>query len=156
MPILTAPASGHAVVINDEGKVLLLQNIVLDKKTGKLVVTDRYVFTGGRVEEGEEPVPALLREIKEETGLTNVRVILPIHICLWEPTHIRLSVIYLVRAYGNEKIVLQKEEAASYKWVSFDEAMRAPLWNAEHYNALRKAKKIIAIREIEELDALRD
>ncbi|GAB4086596.1 NUDIX domain-containing protein [Myceligenerans cantabricum] len=49
-----------AVVIGADGRHLLV------RKRG----TTSYMQVGGKIEPGEEPLPALLREVEEEVGLT--------------------------------------------------------------------------------------
>jgi leucyl-tRNA synthetase len=55
--------------------------VVEDPKTGKILCldwTDEYggkLFVGGGLEEGEDPAQAAIREIQEETGYKNLRVI---------------------------------------------------------------------------------
>lgn len=54
---------GHRVagIIIKDGKILLMHRRKMEK--------DYYVIPGGSIEEGEKPEIALIREIKEETGL---------------------------------------------------------------------------------------
>lgn len=55
------PAAG-AVVVDDEGRVLLVQR-------GHEPERGRWTIPGGKVEQGESPAEAVLREVREETGL---------------------------------------------------------------------------------------
>lgn len=122
MAILVCRVSEHGVVVDDEGKVLVLRSI---NSQGQ--ITDKWVFPGGRLEEEDKPGAALLREIKEETGLENVEVLWPVFNSRWgsdQPQ--RYSVIYLCRCHGPHPIRLQLEEHPEYKWLPWNEAMKMP------------------------------
>lgn len=73
--------SMKAVIVNKAGKVLILRKAGTQ---GDAVRTGKYNLPGGRVEVGEQFKDALLREIKEETGL-QVEVKRPIFAGEWHP-----------------------------------------------------------------------
>ncbi len=52
--------------IEHDGKYLMLHRVKKDKDINK----DKYIGVGGHFEYGESPAECLLREVKEETGLT--------------------------------------------------------------------------------------
>jgi 8-oxo-dGTP diphosphatase len=52
-----------AVLINSEGKILLAQ-----RPEGKSLA-GKWEFAGGKIEDGETPESALVRELKEELGI---------------------------------------------------------------------------------------
>ena len=52
-------------IVKREGKVLLLK-----RSTGREHLIGKYELPGGRVEQGEQPEEALVRHLKETTGLT--------------------------------------------------------------------------------------
>ena len=64
------PVSAKGVLINSEGRVLLLKN-----------ERNMWELPGGRIEQGEQPEQALIREIDEEIGIT-VSVKQLIDVCL--------------------------------------------------------------------------
>lgn len=141
---MQTPVSGHAVLVNDEGKVLLLQNIQHHANSTRTEVQDLYIFPGGRLEEGEsDPEAALLREIQEETALTRVKILLPLHTSFWGRTFPRFSVIYLARVWGNDPVRIQADEAASFRWESFDDAAKVPFVNVHMLRALEKARVLL-------------
>lgn len=59
-----------AVVLNDEGKLLIAKR--KDPKT--LNADGKWEFVGGHIEFGEDPEAAVIREVKEESGL-DVKVV---------------------------------------------------------------------------------
>jgi len=73
-----------AIIQNPSKLVLLLKN-----------VRGYWDFPGGRIQSGETPIEALLREVKEETGLTQL-------------THIQPDTMVLTAF----KISLEKESSA--------------------------------------------
>jgi len=154
MPYLTTLVSEHAVLVNDSGQILLLYHRHHDKEAA-----DEYKLPGGRLDENDEAKQALLREIKEETGLTQIKILIPVHTSMWDPSYRRYSVIYLARVYGNKPIVLQKEEATSCRWVSWDEAEAmkpgCKIFLGTNFSlGIAKARKVYALSGIENLNAL--
>jgi len=61
--VIDRPAVGVGAVLIHQGKVLLI-------KRGKEPLRGRWVVPGGTVEAGETLEQALVREVREETGLT--------------------------------------------------------------------------------------
>ena len=150
MSILVCKVSEHGVIVNDDNKILVLQNI---NSQGQ--ITDKWVFSGGRLEENDKPGAALLREIQEETALTNIKVVWPVYNSRWgsdKPQ--RYSVIYLCRALGRCDVKLQLEEHPSFKWMSWDEAFKAPFIYPEFLTALRRAQLLSGVKELQNYDFL--
>lgn len=58
-----APISAVGIVCVREGEVLLIRR-------GNAPMRGRWAIPGGRVEPGETPAEAALRELREETGVT--------------------------------------------------------------------------------------
>ena len=109
---------GAKAFIRHQGKFLLLRESAPDgTQVGK------YQIPVGMVELGESFMDALIREVKEETGLT-VRPITPIMVDGWLPTlngvkHQIIAVFYLCEAQSDE--VTLSHEHDDYAWVSPDE-----------------------------------
>ena len=55
-----------AVVFNDDGEILIGLATNPDRK-------GKWCFPGGRIEKGEDPVSAAIRECEEETGIVCVQ-----------------------------------------------------------------------------------
>jgi 8-oxo-dGTP diphosphatase len=77
---------------------------------------------GGHLEEGEDIEQALFRELKEETGLTDVKILCPIHSFLFYPgkENSLAGVIYLAE-YTVGNINLDNKEHCAYKWLTLSE-----------------------------------
>lgn len=104
------------MVYDGRGKVLALD------KTGKNY--SGTTFPGGHVEEGETFTESVIREIKEETGLTirNPRLTGIYH---WMRDGIRnVGLMYRTKDYEGE--LLSSEEGKVY-WISGEEFLKKPL-----------------------------
>ena len=103
-------------IVQSAGKVLLLKR--LDTKK---FLPGHYDFPGGKIEPGEDPNAAILREVKEETGLT-VDIVSPYYV--WSDTIIFegrqeyiIEIDYILRVKGDPNVVLSPMEHSAYIWV---------------------------------------
>lgn len=114
-PVLRVAAKA---LIRHNDKFLLLREGAPDgTQIGK------YQIPGGMVEPGEEYMHALIREVKEETGL-DVTPIKPIMVDGWFPTiegvkHQIIAVFYLCEA-SSDKVTLSREHD-DYVWIKPEE-----------------------------------
>jgi len=98
--------------------------------------------TGG-VEEGETRNEALRREIREETGITNIIIVLEdLHLFEFSDPNPTQEYVYGVEVSPSEKIVLDQGEHSEYRWCSFREALHLLHWK-ENKEALRKLGKTL-------------
>jgi 8-oxo-dGTP diphosphatase len=118
-----------AAVFRD-GKILLIKRSKREK-----ACPGYWEFPSGKVEYREDPNKAVVREIKEETGL-QVKVIKPISVRHYTigKGH-RIEIDYLAKA-KSQKVRLSKEHE-SWIWASIDEAKRL--------KAFSDTKKIIKL-----------
>lgn len=100
-----------------DDKVLLL-------KRDTSVLRDVWCYIGGGIEEGEKAWEAALREVKEETGITNF----PLYssnqfdqIYSPEENYIYIAPVFVGYVDESQKVKLNYEHS-DYKWVSFKEA----------------------------------
>lgn len=117
-----------AVIVNGEGKVLLLREASTYKDGTN---TGRYHMPGGRVEPGENFEVALRREVIEETGL-EVEIQQPIFIGEWRPVirgvQNQIVATFIVCKPKSDEVKLS-EEHDDYKWVdpvSYTENVMTP------------------------------
>lgn len=109
-----------AIIQNEQGDILVLKN----------ANRENWDLPGGRLKPGELPLDALLREIEEETGITEVYQLQAHEIELTPimiiPKHageerVRLLVWYHICLATDAHVVLSDEHAA-YEWVPWNVA----------------------------------
>ena len=81
---------------------------------------------GGTIEFGEKTIDALVREIKEETGLTlKTGKIIFCHDHLSNPQRHQFTLVYQCE-YTRGKITLDPNEHSQYRWVTLKQAKQIP------------------------------
>lgn len=108
-------ATVGAVILNPEDKVLICKSNKWKQK---------YVVPGGHIEAGEKMEEALIREVKEETGLDvyNLKLIgitESIYSKSFKNQKHFIFIDYICRS--DSKQVVLNEEAQSYKWIELSE-----------------------------------
>ena len=138
---------GGTVIIS-KSKILLLKH----KKLGV------WLYPGGHVDEGENPVQAAIREAKEETGYT-VRILgkdklgkLDSKVAIEQPaplvtlyenvqykteTHMHFDLIYLAEPIGDPE-KLHEGESNELKWIS-----ESDVGNLETFDNIKKVLKYV-------------
>ena len=108
--------------IENEYKVLLL-------KRATSVLRDAWCYIGGSIEEGEKAWEAASREIKEETGITNVVLYTSNKFDqIYSPKENYIYVAPVFVGYVEEQQELKlNNEHSDYQWLSFDEAIEKVL-----------------------------
>ncbi len=101
-----------AIIFNPDGKVLLCRSRKWD---------DKYVFPGGHIELGEKMEDALLREVKEETGLDVFDVQLisvqeAVYSDTFETKKHFIFIDFICKTHSYE--VILNDEAQEFKWVN--------------------------------------
>ena len=115
-------ATVGALVINDKGEVLLVRS----NKWG-----EKYTVPGGHIELGERAEDAIVREVKEETGLDCVAIELLIVQQAIYPKDYHKHEHYVFMDYAckalNSKVQLDGRELQSYVWVKPADALNMDL-----------------------------
>lgn len=132
--------AGKAVIVKDD-KVLVIY------KTAKEAVNDpdpsrRRDQPGGRVEFGEDPNKALMREVEEESGLT-VEVVGPSDVWYYVNGNFELVGVDYACMWKSGEVCLS-EEHSSYEWLKIND-IRARGWD----DLLRyeKALRLVMLRQ---------
>ena len=89
----------------------------------------KWIGVGGKFEENESPDECLLREVKEETGLTltdyRLRGIVTFVSARWETEY-----MYLYTAHGFEGTLADCDEGV-LRWVPKEDVPALPLWEGD-------------------------
>lgn len=117
---------GQKVLVMKDGKVLMVRGRVTFHDLDK-----RWDFPGGRMHKGEEPIPALTRELKEELGVDFV-IGRPLLACTTYETPSgvpRYYVIFEAQLLDpNAEFIVADDELAEVKWVIPEEVATMPTW----------------------------
>jgi len=119
---------------DDSKHVLILKKIDFSAKRY------RWRLLKGGVNDGETETEAIQREIFEETGLKNVKIMGKVHSYEFVFKSVKHVVSgYLVKADSKEPIELQRSEVTDCLWTTKENALQMLHWNNER-DALRQLK----------------
>ncbi len=123
------------LIVNERGEILLAKRHQPENPQ----IHGKWEFPGGGIEIGEDPEAALLREIKEETGLEAkiVRLLPKVYSNLWDWPEEKLHVIILSYECGAVGGVLDSsdEEIGELRYFKIEDI--------DYANTLPKTKEII-------------
>ena len=116
MADLILRVAAKALIVNDEGKVLLLREADTYEEGTNL---GKYQIPGGRLNPGESYEDAMYREVYEETGL-KVDILYPIYVGEWRPVikgvpHQIIAIFTVCKVKSTD--VKLSEEHDDFKWV---------------------------------------
>ena len=115
MPIATVAA----IVRNDEGQILLTRRNIEPFK-------GRWCLPGGHIEEFENTRKAVIREVKEETGLDFEAEYLH-YADEIIPEYNWHAVVIVFAGKGTGKVAAQEREVTDIEWFSMKDARSLPL-----------------------------
>ncbi|WP_421385262.1 NUDIX hydrolase [Bacillus salacetis] len=104
--------------VNNEYRVLLL-------KRATPALKDVWCYVGGSIEEGEKAWESALREVKEETGISNISLYTSNkfdQIYSPEGNYIYIAPVFVGFVEENQEVKLN-DEHSDLKWLSFSEAI---------------------------------
>jgi len=122
------------VIFNKEYKVLVLQ-----RSKDEDVFPEIWELPSGKREFFEDSQSSLIREIKEETGLSKIKIIMPFYVFEYKvekQDEIRdtTQINFLVKLLEDEEVKLSKEHQ-NFAWISKDEV--------EKYKLSEETKSVI-------------
>ena len=140
-PVKQARSAGGVVFTRDSSTPQIL---LLKHESGK------WMLPKGTIEPGETPQEVALREVREETGLSNVRLVSDLgeerYLFFWrsEDTYYDKTVrYYLLEFLGGETPVPQTEEGfVACEWTSLDDALDRIKYK-ETREVVRRAKEVL-------------
>lgn len=107
--------AAKALIVGRDGRVLLLQESSRHGNTH----AGRFGLAGGRLDIGESYNDALLREVKEETGL-HVTIGDPLYLGEWRPVidgvTCQIVAIFSI-CYATSSEVVVSDEHTSHRWI---------------------------------------
>lgn len=114
-------------VLNKEGtKVLMIYHNIYDS----------WAWTGGHADGEEDLLNVALREVKEETGIKNIKPIKEDIFSIetitvdghikngkYVSSHLHMNVTYLLQTSENEKLFVKPDENSGVMWVDIDKSI---------------------------------
>lgn len=111
--------------IQNNNKYLMLHRIKKDEDVNK----GKWIGIGGRVEEGESPEECVLREVKEETGLTLTSYLYR-GIVIFKSDKYEDEKMHLYTADGYVGELTECNEGV-LEWIDRDEMYNLPMWEGD-------------------------
>ena len=112
--------------IEKDGKYLMLHRTKKKNDINK----DKWLGVGGKFEEGESPEECIIREVKEETGLSlksyQLRGIVTYVSNKWETEY-----MYVFTATEFEGNLIECDEG-DLKWIEKEKVNTLPTWEGDH------------------------
>jgi len=129
------------VIFNKEGKVLILQ-----RSKDEDIFPGIWELPSGKREFFEDSQNGLIREIKEETGLSKIKIIMPFYVFEYkvekqEEIRDTTQINFLVKLLEDEEVKLSKEHQ-NFAWISKDEVEKYKLSEAIK-NVILKAFELL-------------
>lgn len=111
---------------------LIVKTVILNRKLGKILLVQRcdsdetdpgeWEQVGGNMEKGETPEEAIQREVFEETGIANIKVVSQLYTTYINKENPYLILVFLCETETEE--ILLSEEHQNFKWADKQECLR--------------------------------
>ena len=136
--------------IENEDSYLMMHRVKKDKDINK----DKWVGVGGHFEDSESPEECLLREVKEETGLTLTRFKLRGIITFVTDVY-ETEYMFLYTADGYEGEMIECNEG-NLEWVKKTDVYHLPIWEGDKvfFRLLEEGAESFSLKLRYEGDAL--
>ncbi len=133
-----------------DGAYLMMHRVKKEKDINR----DKWIGVGGHFETGESPEECLLREVREETGLTlteyRLRGVITFVTDVWQPEY-----MFLYTATGFTGTVSACDEG-DLEWVPKEEVPRLPIWEGDKifFRLLEERQDFFSLKLCYENDVL--
>jgi len=120
--------SAGAVIFRREGRKIYYLLLHYTNQPGKKR-KEYWDFSKGHIEQGETPKGAAIREIQEETGITDLRFVggfkrhIKYFFVVEDKKIFKIVTLFLARTRTQE--VKISDEHEGFKWLEYEEAMKA-------------------------------
>ena len=131
-----------------DGKYLMLHRVKKENDLNK----DKYLGVGGHFEYGESPDECLLREVKEETGLTltdyKARGIVTF---VYGEDIVEYMHLFTAEGFEGEMIDCDEGELA---WIPIEDVCNLPIWEGdkEFFKLLNETKDFFSLKLVYNLN----
>ncbi len=138
--------------IERDGKYLMMHRVKKEKDINK----DKWIGVGGHFEPDESPDECLLREVKEETGLTltsyRFRGLITFISDRWQTEYMCL---YTADAFGGEMCACDE---GTLEWVEKSKLKELNLWEGDYlfFDLLEKREDFFSLKLVYKGDRLMD
>ncbi|MEK9134735.1 MAG: bis(5'-nucleosyl)-tetraphosphatase [Patescibacteria group bacterium] len=133
--------SAGAIIFRNQGDQVLFLLLHYPNRSSR-VKREHWDFSKGHIEKGENEVDAAKREIKEETGLADIKIldgfqeIIKYYFTVGKKTIFKTVIFYL--AETKTKDIKISDEHVGFKWLPYKEALKQ-LTFSKPKNILKKA-----------------
>ncbi|MBW3019236.1 NUDIX hydrolase [Candidatus Woesearchaeota archaeon] len=124
----------YGVIFNDKDEFLMVR---FSKEANP---SEAWIFPGGRLDEGDKPIEALNREIKEETGL-EVKVLFPCEVAMWGKGEDRRYAVFFICNLIEGNLKLSKEHQES-NWFTYGDIDNIKFHDESFKKAIENAFKL--------------
>lgn len=136
------PSMTTLCYIEKDDQYLMLHRVKKEKDVNK----DKWVGVGGHFEKDETPEECLLREVKEETGLTlNSWKLRGIITFLSNEFHTEYMFLYTSDDYSGEMISCNE---GNLEWVNKSDVYNLPIWEGDKifFELLEKSSEFFSLK----------
>jgi A/G-specific adenine glycosylase len=123
------------------GVVLYKDKILITKRNPNGLLGGLWEFPGGKIETGESPQAACLRELKEETGLLTK---IESYLTTVKHTYTHFKIEMFVYICTANTLKIQLNGPIDFRWISLEEIEKYPFPGANHkfFPKLKKAMNL--------------
>lgn len=113
----------------------ITQNAIIKDRDGKVLIlkhtTGNWLLPGGKINQGENWLEGLTREIGEETGITEFEVGRVLEVASWVENGTGYYVVTFIASIKGEPEVSLSEEHTEYAWVSLTDLENYKFWHED-------------------------
>lgn len=133
MEHMVTKVAEYAVILDAKNRFLMIRLWDEKRQVGG------WHLPGGRLDEGEQSVDGLKREVREETGL-EINVLGPIHTAIFgRPKPTKYAVFFVARSDSSDVVLEDDEMTTGFRWFSYDELDDIEFWQPVYREVIEKA-----------------